>query len=725
MKAPDETRDLWLELGCEELPPAVVRSAREALPAAARDALAAVRLPPRATFALTTPRRLVVVAQGVPARQEAEVRKVVGPAKDRALDASGAWTPAALGFLKKWKLTPADARLEATAKGEYLVAEVASPRLDAAAVMAEVVPAVFGRLALPRAMRWPQSTVPFARPVRWLGCLVGGEPAAASYAGVAAGSLSYGHRVLAPGPADAREAFDADGRLELARLKTFYRESLGVLVDIQDRRQAVLEQLPAAGLPADYFARADEHVRHTYELGLETVEMPSLVTGAFDERYLQLPAEVAEAALLGYLHLFPIFDGGRLRARFVAVHNGRRAAEGNVRAGLERVLAARLADASYFWEVDRKTPLDEMAAALSGVVFADGSGTLADKAGRLGALGERLGADLGLADGEMKDLARAAALCKADLVSQMVREKEFTHLQGTAGRLYAEAQGENAAVAAAVEEHYRPAGADDTLPATKLGKILALADRLDTLVALFAAGHKPTGARDPFGLRRAAVGVCRLLLEDEGGVFGGLALERLIAAAADIAKAPPGIEKEVEAFIYGRLAQIFLDRGFRDDMVEAVVYPAPEFELPLSYPRDMLKRLEALAAFHADRAAFGRLALAFKRPINILRQAREKKLTWGALDEGRLLEAEEKQLLAAYRDLGPKVRAALGKADYAATLSYLAALRPTVDVFFDTVMVMTDDAALRANRLALMQALADLFLSFADFTRLQGEEEYA
>jgi glycyl-tRNA synthetase beta chain len=451
-----------------------------------------------------------------------------------------------------------------------------------------------------------------------------------------------------------------------------------------------------------------------------------------------LPPEVIEAALLGYLHLFPVFDAdGKILPRWFAVHNARPAAEMNVRAGLERVLAARLADASFFWETDRKTPLDEMARALNGVVFAEGAGTLADKVKRLkdwpqvlleleSSLRE-LGFNIGFHIGESEklDLERAAALCKADLVSQMVREKEFTHLQGTMGRLYCREQGENDAVGAAVEEHYRPLGAADKLPATKLGRVLALADRLDTLVALFAAGHKPTGAKDPFGLRRAAVGVCRLLLEDDAGVFGGVALERFVAAAARAAAVPEDVERDVEDFVLGRLAQIFLDKGFRDDMVDAAVYPAPELELPLSHPADILRRLEALKAFHGDRAAYGRLAIAFKRPINILRQAREKGLPWGELDESRVAEHEERQLLAAYRELGPKVRGALGRADYKTALSYLSALRPAVDAFFDAVMVMTDDPALRANRLALMQLLADLFLSFADFTRLRGEEEYS
>jgi len=515
---------------------------------------------------------------------------------------------------------------------------------------------------------------------------LGGKIIPLEYAGVKAGAQSHGHRTIAPGPKDLAGVFDDDGTIDLERLKEFYERELGVVVDVEDRRQRVAAQLKKIGLSPDYFDRADYHAKWTLARVLDDVEMPSLVAGAFDEKYLALPAEVVEAALLGYLHLFPIKNKkGELEPRFFAVHNARAEAEDNVRAGLERVLAARLADAAFFWEVDRRTPLDEMAAALAGVVFAEGAGTLADKAARLEKLTAALGDELNLKGEEKKNLARAAALCKADLTSQMVREKEFAHLQGTMGKLYAEAAGEPAAVSEAIGEHYRPVAADDPPPATKLGRVLSLADRLDTLVALFAAGHRPTGAKDPFALRRAAIGLCRLLLEDDEKVFAGLPVEGYVAHATSTARAAEGIRREVEEFIRNRLEQIFLER---------------------------------------NREEYIRLAIAFKRPINILRQGRERGLRWGDLDEKLMTQDEEIKLLAAYRKAEPRIRSAVGKGDHDAALELLAAMRPTVDKFFDEVMVMCDDERLRSNRLALMQLLADLFLSFAEFTRLRGEEEY-
>ncbi len=503
----DQTKDLLVEIGCEELPSPAVADARRRLAEQTTQLLAEARLPAASVSTFATPRRLLVVAKGVPGSQQPEVKRVVGPPKSVAYD-DGELTAAGRGFLKKWAVAEEDLLFEETAKGEYLAADVASPARAAPEVLAELVPELISALPFPKTMRWPQAGVAFPRPVRWLVCLYGGEVVPAEYAGLKAGGQSYGHRTIAPGPKDLAAVFDKAGAIDLDKFKAFCEKELGVVVDVEGRRRRVTTQLKKIGVAPDYFEKADYHVKWTFARVLDEVEAPSLVAGDFDEKYSSLPAEVVEAALLGYLHLFPVRNKkGELEPRFFAVHNARPEAEDNVRAGLERVLAARLADAAYFWEVDKQTPLADMAASLDGVVFAEGAGTLADKAARLAKLTAALAERLDLAAGERADLARAAALCKADLTSQMVREKEFAHLQGAMGKLYAEAAGEPAAVAEAIGEHYRPVGADDQLPATKLGRLLSLADRLDTLASLFAAGHRPTGAKDPFGLRRAAIGV--------------------------------------------------------------------------------------------------------------------------------------------------------------------------------------------------------------------------
>lgn len=715
--------DLLVEVGCEELPPAAVALARERLPAAAAEAFAGARLPAEEVTAFATPRRLVLIARGMPPLQEPEVKKVTGPPKAQAVDAKGAFTAAARAFLKKWNADAKSARFEKSERGEYLVVEVAAPRRPAADVLAEILPPLFGRLPFPKTMRWPQSADAFPRPVRWLVGIYAGEVVPFSFAGLVAGATSRGHRVL--GEDAALTPLFRDGRVSVAAVKDFYGRKLAVLLDVADRRARVVAGLPAIGAPPDYFDGADYHVQWTLGVVLDSVEMPGVVAGRFDEKFLALPAEVVEAALLSYLHLFPIKDAAKkLTASFFAVHNARPEAASNVVAGLTRVLKARLADAAYFWEEDKKTPLAEMAAGLTDVIFAEGAGTLAEKAARLQALAGALARRLALTPDAERRLVRAAALCKADLVSQLVREKEFTHLQGTAGYLFAQAQGEDEEVARAIGEHYRPVAADDPLPETPLGRILSAADRSDTLVVLFAAGYKPTGARDPYGLRRAAIGLCRLLVEDEDGFFRDLTVEEMVETVGEVAAVAPAVAEEVKDFVRGRLVQIFKGQGFRDDMVEAVVSPAAEGLAPARPPRDQLRRLAALATFYKDRQSYSKLAIAFRRPLNILRQARERGLSWTTYDERLAEDEEERRLHYEYAAAVLKVLPALESRDYDAALRHLAELRPAVDAFFDKVMVMDEDPRRRANRLALMQLLADLFLRFVDFSRLRGEEEY-
>ncbi len=722
------TKDLLVEVGCEELPPAAVQGARAQLPGLAGAALAAYRLPAREIAAFATPRRLVLLARGVPTRQRPEVKKIVGPPRARALGADGELTAAALGFLNKWGIGPEGARVEKTAKGEYFVAEVPSPQEVATDVLSDLLPALLSELSFAKTMRWPQSNVPFARPVRWLVCLFGGAVVPSAFAGLTTGATSLGHRTISPGPKDLAAVFTKRGTVNPEALKKFYEKDLGVVIDVADRRAEVIAQLKNVGVPASYLDEADYRIKSTFARVLDEVEAPSLVTDSFDVKYLWLPELVIETALLSYLHLFPLRkENGELRPRFFAISNARKEALPNFQAGIAKVIRARLADAEYFWREDLKTPLDDMARALEGVLFAEGAGTLADKTARLVEVAAALADEMSLSAVEKKHLVRAAALSKADLTSQMVREKEFAHLQGAMGRLYAAQAGEAPAVAAAIGEHYRPVGADDALPETKLGRALSLADRLDTLVTLFAAGYKPTGAKDPFALRRAAIGLCRLLLENGDGFFGRLAIENVVAraAAAGGVSGDAGTDEEVTKFIYARLAHIFLDRGFRDDMVNAVVYPAPEVAAPLTSAADKLRRLEALRDFYERRDEYIPLAIAFKRPINILRQAREKGFgKQERLDEKLLVEEEERRLYRAYREVEPEVRGAIARADYAAALGLLAKLRPAVDAFFDEVMVLCEEEDLRENRLALMQLLAEMFLSFADFTRLRGEEEY-
>jgi glycyl-tRNA synthetase beta chain len=716
--------DLLFEIGCEELPPAAVSSLAEQLETNAGRAFEGSRVPASRAVVYGTPRRLVLSAFGLPMKQAGEITTATGPPVSAAYDEQGKLTPAGEGFRRKWAIKHEDLKVVETEKGSYLAAEVKAESRKTADVFGELLPRLIESLDYPRTMRWLEAPVVFPRPIRWLVALFGGRVVGFEYAGLKAGKKSFGHRITGFGPHDLSVLFDA-GKLNLAGVKRFYKKEMGVVLDPADRRKMILSgasRLKPGGNPQ---IGTDYRTDYALQVVVNSVEYPRLVAGDFDERYLELPVEVLEAAMLGYLRLFPVHGAAdRPTAKFVAVHNGAPRAAKNVRVGLERVLTARLADASFFWEIDRKTPLDEMASRLDSVLFAEGLGALGDKAKRMATLAGELGERCDFDAEERADLVRAAGICKADLASEMVREKEFAHLQGVMGGLYAEASGEPKAVAAAVREHYRPVGADDPLPDTKLGRALSLLDRADTLAGCFGADMAPTATKDPFGLRRSAIGLCRLLLEDDDGWFAGVEVERLLWRAVEAYgfDARPDEEPwldDLVKYVLGRLRQIFADTGYPADMINAVLEVRP------LRPRDLAGRLDALAELREkDRSEYINFVIAFKRPINILRQGRERDLEWGDFETGHIEQTEERTLYDLYKAGADSITRRVTAGEHKGALAEIAAMRPAVDAFFDEVLVMCDDAKLRSNRLALMQDLAELFLSFADFTKLRGEEEY-
>jgi glycyl-tRNA synthetase beta chain len=716
--------DSLFEIGCEELPPAAVSSLAGQLEANARNAFEESRVSASRVVAYSTPRRLVLLAFDLPSKQVRKITTETGPPASAAYDADGKLTQAGDGFRKKWGVKREDLKTVRTEKGSYLAAEVEAERHKTADVLAGLLPCLIESLDYPRTMRWLAAPTVFPRPIRWLVALLGGRVVAFEYAELKSGKKSFGHRVTGYGPHDLSVLFDG-GALKLAESKRFYKREMGVVLDPADRRKMILSGAAKLKLNGEPQVGTDYRTEYALDSLVNSVEYPRLVAGDFDERFLELPAEVLEAAMLGYLKLFPVHGAAdRPTAEFVAVHNGAPKAAKNVRSGLERVMAARLADASFFWEIDRKTPLDEMAERLDSVLFAEGLGTLGDKAKRLAALAGELGEWCDFDAEERADLVRAAGICKADLASEMVREKEFAHLQGVMGGLYAEVWDEPAAVAAAVREHYRPVGAEDSLPETKLGRALSILDRADTLAGCFGADMAPTASKDPFGLRRSAIGLCSLLLEDDEGWFADVELERLLWRAVEVYgfDAKPDEEPwldDLVLYVLARLRRIFADAGYPADMINAVLEVRP------LRPRDLAGRLDALAELRdKSTSEYINFVIAFKRPINILRQGRERGLDWGGFDPGLIEQPEEQALCNAYVAGRDSIAKHVSDGEHGDALAEIAAMRPAVDAFFDEVLVMCDDPALRSNRLALMQDLAELFLSFADFTKLRGEEEY-
>lgn len=726
--------NLFFEIGCEELPPRAVNVLSKQLADLANKAFNEERIVPRMTHFYATPRRLIFIARGLPTEQVSTVNTVTGPPVSAAYDNEGKLTKAGAGFAKKYGLAEDALKKVKTEKGEYLAAEVAEPSRPTIDVLTEVLPELINKLQYPKTMRWLSDKTSFARPIRWLVPLLDGEVIPMQYGQLEPSAYSRGHRIQGYGPHNL-DVFFEDEKLGVEEIEDFYREKMFVIVDIGRRRDFIIEQLNELDLPGEVIISGAEYIDAAFDYVVNSVEYPRVVLGDFDPKYLELPDQVIEGALLGYLNLFPVRDeDGNLMPHFVGVHNGSPRAEENVRVGLQRVTTARLADASYFWEVDIKTPLEEMAAKLDGITFVEGLGTMGDKAKRLAKLAPKFAKWAELTGDEGKALKKAAALSKADLASEMVREKEFTYLQGVMGSLYAKAAGEDDAVCAAIAEHYKPLG-DYELPETITGRSLALLDRADTLAGCFGAGMAPTGSRDPFGLRRAAVGICRILLEDEAGAFAPLTLDELLSGAVDqygpvFPDADPWLD-DVTNYVIGRLRQMLLDKKYRPDMVDAVLAVRP------LNPRDVYLRLEALNDLYlTKRGEYLDMVIALKRPINIVRHGEEKGANFGDLTEKLFVDDVEKKTYKAFRDfergMGEYLDAARRKGtdsvrvkgEYGSILRLMADLRPQVDEYFDEVMVMDEDEKLRANRLAFNRLLAETFLAFADFTRMKGEEEY-
>ncbi|RMD78192.1 MAG: glycine--tRNA ligase subunit beta, partial [Gammaproteobacteria bacterium] len=619
-------RDLLLEVGTEELPPRALRRLRDALAAALVRELDEAGLAHGAARAFATPRRLAVLVEEVARRQPDREELRRGPALQAAFDAQGRPTRAAEGFARSCGVAvEALERLE-TEKGAWLAFRRVVPGRPAAELLPELAGRALRGLPLPRAMRWGALEEAFVRPVHWLVLLYGEEALPLEAFGVRAGAATRGHRFHHPGPIALAEPAVYEPLLETEGK---------VIPDLDRRLAAVRGQVAEAAARAGGEARLDPAL---LEEVAALVEWPVALTGAFEERYLALPEEVLVSVLQGHQRYFPVQgpDGGLL-PRFVAVANIESREPALVRAGNERVIRPRLADAAFFWEVDRRRSLEERLPALREVVFQERLGSLWDKSERLQVLAGEVAARLGPeADPELA--RRAARLAKCDLLTEMVGE--FPELQGVMGRHYALAEGLPEELAWALEEQYLPRQAGDRLPRTPTGQALAVADRLDTLVGVHAVGLGPTGEKDPYGLRRAALGLLRILIEGERD----LDLEGLLELAARAYAEGPGARPEVPAaeavgpvfdFVMERLRAYYLDRGIPVEVFEAVRARRP------TRPLDFHRRVEGVEAFrHLPEAQA--LAAAEKRIRNILRRAAEP--VPPAVEEALLQEPAEREL---------------------------------------------------------------------------------
>ncbi|MCC5884606.1 MAG: glycine--tRNA ligase subunit beta [Halomonas sp.] len=681
-----------IELGVEELPPGAIDSLSDALADGIRRGLTQAEVAFGDIRAYATPRRLAVqVAELADKQPDREVERR-GPALAAAYK-DGQPTKAAEGFARSCGVEVADLIQLETDKGAWLGYREQQQGEPTTRLLPAIVDKAIAALPVPKNMRWGASRIEFSRPVHWLVMLYGSDVVEARTLGLTAGRTTRGHRFHAPEPVELAHADDYLDVLEQA----------WVLADRERRRERIREQVLAEAEVQEAQAVIDEALLIEVS-GL--VEWPVALAGSFDERFLEVPAECLISSMKANQKYFHLLDEqGRLRPQFITIanidsHDPQQVIDGN-----EKVIRPRLADAAFFYDTDRKQPLSARIPGLASVVFQQQLGTLADKAHRSAAVAAFIAGRIG---GDVAQARRAAELAKCDLVTEMVLE--FPELQGIMGRYYATHDGEPAEVAQALEEQYLPRFASDEIPACRTGQALALADRLDTLTGIFGIGQRPSGTKDPFALRRAAIGVLNIMIKGELE----LDLRELLELAAAQHQELPYAEKLVdEVFSY------MLDR-FRawgqDEGIPAEVYLAVRAR-PVTKPLDFARRLRAVHAF-SRREEAAALAAANKRVSNILaKHASEAK---GAVVADTLLqEPAEHALHEAVASSRESVMPLFAEGRYREALDILAGLRAPVDTFFDDVMVMAEDDAVRRNRLALLAGLQGLFLEVADIALLQ------
>lgn len=687
------TATLLLEIGTEELPPKALDRLANALADAVANGLDEAGIARGQARALNSPRRLAVMIAEVAGQTPERVVERLGPPAAAAFDADGKPTKAAEGFARSCGVEVGQLETRATDKGERLTYTGTEAGRSLAEVIPDVATAAVRALPIPKRMRWGDSEAAFVRPVHWIAALHGDRVLDLELFGCRAGRETRGHRFHHPAAIVVERA---DDYLDLLR------QTGWVLADPRQRLEAVREQVTARAAEAGGRALVgDELLAEVSAL----VEWPVALAGRFEERFLALPREVLIATLEGHQRYFAIEDErGALLPGFVTVANIDSRDPAQVIAGNERVVRPRLADALFFWERDRAQGLAALAGGLDRVTFQRELGSLADKSARVAELAAWLAQAEGV-DGE--PVARAAALAKADLLTEMVGE--FPELQGTMGRYYAEAGGEDPAVALALQEQYYPQAAGAPIPGSPAGRVLALADKLDTLAGIFSLGKRPSGEKDPFALRRAALGVLRIAIEGDLDLSLRAALERAVATQP-VAADRETVVADLLAFHLDRLRGYYQDRDIPHEVFDAVAAHG------LDRPRDFDRRVLAVRLFLEESAA-RTLCAAHKRIRNILKNGADAT----AVDPALLREPAERDLYETLERLRPQVLQRAEAGDYASALRSMSELGAPVDAFFDKVLVMADDQALRSNRLALLASLDAQCRAVADISRLSVE----
>ena len=680
---------LLVELLTEELPPKSLRQLGSSFAASIRDELVAVGLVAKTVTIdsepLATPRRLAVLIPAVSKQAPAKETEVVGPPV-------AAPEAAAAGFAKKHGLAPELLGRRTTAKGEFWVARVKAGGVSLEAVLAGIVEKALKKLPIPKVMRWGSGDEQFVRPVHGLVMLHGKSVVPGTVLGLRSQRSTKGHRFLGKGHIALKQAADYVAALAKNGI---------VVVPFGTRRSAIEKQLREQSKKLGASLGAAQEIAFLLDEVTALVEHPSVHVGAFDPSFLEIPQECLILTMRQNQKYFPLFDGaGKLLPKFLIVSNMKVADPKPIVAGNERVVRARLEDARFFYDQDRRTKLEDRVPELARVVYHSKLDTQLDRVERIGRLAELIGQALKADAAQVK---RAAYLCKADLPTGMVGE--FPELQGTMGRYYALHDGEGEIVAGAIEGHYRPRFSNDSLPAGPVACAVALADKLDAIAGMFSIGQQPTGEKDPFGLRRAALGIVRIIAENK--------LPLSLNELADAAFAPFKSKAPVELikFVNDRFASYLKDLGFSTLQVDAVL------SRNRMRPGLVPSQLEAVKAFQALPEAES-LAAANKRVANILKQAEAKGEVFANAEQGELKEPAERALHEAIRSTSQKAKALFDRGDYTGYLTTFSVLKAPVDAFFNSVRVMDDDPAIRRGRLALLHDLREAMNRVADISKL-------
>jgi len=687
-----ENGQLLMEIGCEEIPSRFIPHSMEQLKKEAAALLADSRLKHGPVETWATPRRLVILISELKDRQPDLVEKIKGPPVNRAYDESGKPTKALEGFLKSQGIQAGQLEEEEVKGSRYVIAQKETAGRDAEEILPEILPRLIQKLSFPRPMYWQSKDVRFARPIRWILALYSGKEIVFDYAGIKSGRNTYGHRFLSPGP------------FAIENAEQYFKclEENHIIVDQEKRKTMIREQLKDKAAEVGGEALVDEGLLDevTY-----LVEYPVAVHGSFDPAFLDLPQEVPITSMQNHQRYFPIVEkeSGKLMPHFVGISNNR--FHQNISKGYAKVLQARLSDGRFFFNEDRKQPLEKYADHLKSVIFLEQLGSVDDKRERLVALAGKIGIELGLPDDQVERGKRIAHLCKADLVTSMV--KEFPELQGVMGREYGKLSGEAEEVAAGIYEHYQPRYAGDQLPGSIEGALVSLADRIDTLAGCFAIGIQPTGSQDPYALRRQAQGAIAIMI----GFNLNLSLDKYIefGLTALNSKVNLGVEERerVQAALYDFLLQrvrfLLQERGIDHDVAEAVL------SVPFAKVSDLFDKAHVIEDYLKG-PLLDDIIIAYNRVANLAQKA-----TSSIVDKTYFEGVAEKEL---FRNLKTAEEVLDDLDNPEEILEQLQLLRQPIDNFFDNVMVMVEDEKIRKNRLSLLAALKATFNRFADFSKL-------